>query len=267
MPQFIPHLARAGAAVGVDGFFFEVHDNPAKALSDGANALEPENVSAAGGRHSQDTQFASEDLVSTSRFSCIADNGDPRFGSGSGRDPKPRGPHGRILSARRRSCGCVQRKDRRHGTGQIRDHLQKNCGDSQQHGFAGDFPACGRCASWRLRIAGPDDMVLAVSKSGETAEILQILNVAKRLGLAGHCDGGRPGFHACAICGCFSRCQRGGRSLSSRPGADDQHRGGAGDGRCAGDGPDGEKGIRQGGLCIAFTRPEASAKSFCASAN
>jgi arabinose-5-phosphate isomerase len=38
-----------------------------------------------------------------------------------------------------------------------------------------------------------DDMVLAVSKSGETAEILQLLNVSKRLGLpivamAGDCD-------------------------------------------------------------------------------
>ncbi|MDR1727611.1 MAG: 3-deoxy-8-phosphooctulonate synthase [Acidobacteriota bacterium] len=38
-PEFIPDLARAGAAVGVDGFFFEVHENPAKALSDGANTL------------------------------------------------------------------------------------------------------------------------------------------------------------------------------------------------------------------------------------
>jgi 2-dehydro-3-deoxyphosphooctonate aldolase (KDO 8-P synthase) len=38
-PQFIPYLARAGAAIGVDGFFFEVHDNPAKALSDGTNSL------------------------------------------------------------------------------------------------------------------------------------------------------------------------------------------------------------------------------------
>jgi 2-dehydro-3-deoxyphosphooctonate aldolase (KDO 8-P synthase) len=37
--QFIPHLARAGAAIGVDGFFFEVHDNPAKAMSDGPNSL------------------------------------------------------------------------------------------------------------------------------------------------------------------------------------------------------------------------------------
>jgi 2-dehydro-3-deoxyphosphooctonate aldolase (KDO 8-P synthase) len=37
--QYIPYLARAGAAAGVDGFFFEVHDHPEKALSDGPNAL------------------------------------------------------------------------------------------------------------------------------------------------------------------------------------------------------------------------------------
>ena len=38
--HFVPHLARAGAAAGVDGFFFEVHENPSKALSDGPNALD-----------------------------------------------------------------------------------------------------------------------------------------------------------------------------------------------------------------------------------
>ncbi len=37
--EFIPLLARAGAAAGVDGFFFEVHDNPEAAKSDGPNAL------------------------------------------------------------------------------------------------------------------------------------------------------------------------------------------------------------------------------------
>ncbi len=37
--EFIPHLARAGAGLGVDGFFFEVHDRPERALSDGPNAL------------------------------------------------------------------------------------------------------------------------------------------------------------------------------------------------------------------------------------
>ncbi len=39
-PEFIPVLARAAVAAGVDGVFVEVHDNPAEALSDGANALD-----------------------------------------------------------------------------------------------------------------------------------------------------------------------------------------------------------------------------------
>jgi 2-dehydro-3-deoxyphosphooctonate aldolase (KDO 8-P synthase) len=38
-PEFIPVLARAAVAAGVDGVFFEVHDDPANAKSDGANAL------------------------------------------------------------------------------------------------------------------------------------------------------------------------------------------------------------------------------------
>ena len=38
-PEFIPVLSRAAVAVGVDGVFMEVHDNPAQAKSDGANAL------------------------------------------------------------------------------------------------------------------------------------------------------------------------------------------------------------------------------------
>jgi 2-dehydro-3-deoxyphosphooctonate aldolase (KDO 8-P synthase) len=38
-PEFIEPLARAGVAAGVDGVFLEVHEEPARALSDGANAL------------------------------------------------------------------------------------------------------------------------------------------------------------------------------------------------------------------------------------
>ena len=38
-PQFIPILSRAAVAAGIDGIFLEVHDNPAQAKSDGANAL------------------------------------------------------------------------------------------------------------------------------------------------------------------------------------------------------------------------------------
>jgi 2-dehydro-3-deoxyphosphooctonate aldolase (KDO 8-P synthase) len=39
-PEFIPVLARAAVAAGVDGVFLEVHDNPRVAKSDGANALD-----------------------------------------------------------------------------------------------------------------------------------------------------------------------------------------------------------------------------------
>lgn len=37
--EFIPVLARAAVAVGVDGIFVEIHDRPERALSDGPNAL------------------------------------------------------------------------------------------------------------------------------------------------------------------------------------------------------------------------------------
>jgi 2-dehydro-3-deoxyphosphooctonate aldolase (KDO 8-P synthase) len=43
-PEFIPVLARAAVAAGVDGVFLEVHDNPAQAKSDGANALHLEKL-------------------------------------------------------------------------------------------------------------------------------------------------------------------------------------------------------------------------------
>ncbi len=39
-PEFIPVLNRAAVAAGVDGVFLEVHDDPANAKSDGANALD-----------------------------------------------------------------------------------------------------------------------------------------------------------------------------------------------------------------------------------
>lgn len=36
--RFIPELASAGVAVGIDGLFMEVHDRPSEALSDGPNS-------------------------------------------------------------------------------------------------------------------------------------------------------------------------------------------------------------------------------------
>jgi 2-dehydro-3-deoxyphosphooctonate aldolase (KDO 8-P synthase) len=43
-PEFIEPLALAGCAAGVDGIFLEVHDKPARAKSDGSNALPLERL-------------------------------------------------------------------------------------------------------------------------------------------------------------------------------------------------------------------------------
>ena len=43
--SMVPHLSRAAAAVGVDGFFFETHIDPSCALSDGPNMLTLEKLS------------------------------------------------------------------------------------------------------------------------------------------------------------------------------------------------------------------------------
>jgi 2-dehydro-3-deoxyphosphooctonate aldolase (KDO 8-P synthase) len=39
LPQYIDPLASAGVAAGADGVFLEVHEEPSRAKSDGANAL------------------------------------------------------------------------------------------------------------------------------------------------------------------------------------------------------------------------------------
>ncbi len=42
--SMVPYLAKAAAAVGVDGFFFETHFDPSVALSDGPNMLKLEQL-------------------------------------------------------------------------------------------------------------------------------------------------------------------------------------------------------------------------------
>ncbi|MBQ4367698.1 MAG: 3-deoxy-8-phosphooctulonate synthase, partial [Muribaculaceae bacterium] len=42
--RFVPQMALAAQAFGATGFFFEVHPNPDKALSDGPNMLKLDNL-------------------------------------------------------------------------------------------------------------------------------------------------------------------------------------------------------------------------------
>ena len=42
--QYAPYLANAAAAIGIQGYFMEVHPNPTKALSDGPNMIPLEKI-------------------------------------------------------------------------------------------------------------------------------------------------------------------------------------------------------------------------------
>ena len=42
--EFVEYLARAAVATGVDGVFMEVHENPDKALCDGANSVKLDDL-------------------------------------------------------------------------------------------------------------------------------------------------------------------------------------------------------------------------------
>lgn len=42
--EFVPYLARAAAAMGIDGLFMEVHDRPDEAPCDGPNMVDPETL-------------------------------------------------------------------------------------------------------------------------------------------------------------------------------------------------------------------------------
>jgi 2-dehydro-3-deoxyphosphooctonate aldolase (KDO 8-P synthase) len=78
-PEFIPVLARAAVAAGVDGLFLEVHDDPKNAKSDGANALDLKNLrplletilaihsASSGHAPSQDTSSAKTQIASARR--------------------------------------------------------------------------------------------------------------------------------------------------------------------------------------------------------
>jgi 2-dehydro-3-deoxyphosphooctonate aldolase (KDO 8-P synthase) len=42
--EYIPTLAKAATAVGIDALFIETHPNPDKAISDGKNSLKISNM-------------------------------------------------------------------------------------------------------------------------------------------------------------------------------------------------------------------------------
>ena len=69
--EFVPVLARAAVAVGVAGIFMETHPDPAKALSDGPNAVPLQaHARAARAARSRSTAWSRRSRCSKNDFSC-----------------------------------------------------------------------------------------------------------------------------------------------------------------------------------------------------
>ena len=120
-PEFIEPLARAGCAAGVDAIFLEVHDRPARALSDGSNALPLDRLPAL--------------LRSCNRSGSWCARGTrDEPGNGAARAAH-RGPsHRRIAGAARRDVRSrrgdlagLQRARRGDGDGQVGPDRPENC--------------------------------------------------------------------------------------------------------------------------------------------
>ncbi len=104
-----------------------------------------------------------------------------------------------------------------------------------------------------LGVIQADDVVIALSYSGETEELRHVLETLKRIGAPLDRHDRQHRVDAGAGGGGGARLPRVGRGVPDEPGADGEHDRGAGDGRRAGDG-----GARREGLQARRLRQPAS---------
>lgn len=80
----------------------------------------------------------------------------------------------------------------RHGDGKIRAYWAKNGGNVCQHRYTFIFRPSREAAHGDLGMVTPQDVVIAISNSGESSEITALIPVLKRLHVPLICITGRP---------------------------------------------------------------------------
>ena len=182
--EYIEPLASAGVAAGVDAVFMEVHEDPSRAKSDGANALrldllEPllrklTRIDAAargevGRRHEGSASPIStlaRSVLQTEAAAILAlvDRLDERFERAV---RMLRECRGRVIVTGMGKSGIICRK--------IAATLSST-------GTPAFFLHPAEAIHGDLGVLQADDVVLALSYSGETEELLRLLETIKRLG-------------------------------------------------------------------------------------
>ena len=159
-------------------------------------------------------------------------------------------------------CGEGERPRGGYGDGQERHHCAEDCGHASSTGSPALFLHPAEAVHGDLGVLMPGDVVIALSASGETEEILRLLATLKRKGDALVSFLLQFEFDAGEGERCGARLRRGARGVRAEPGTDCVNDGDAGAGRCAGDCGEPAQGISRGGFCRAASRAESWASSW-----
>ncbi len=275
--EYIETLASAGVAAGVDAVFLEVHEHPEAARSDAQNALRLDLLPAL--------------LERLTRIDAAIGGGGPEpcarpcHPTRTGRSPVlPRQPSRRSYPVPARCSRPRPRPSRRSSSVWTRASSARSACLAECRGrvltagmgksgiisrkLAATLSSTGTPAFFLhpaeaihgdLGAIQADDVVIALSYSGETQELLRLLEFIRRIGARLIAMTGNPRIHARPGRRRDARLPRRRGSLPAEPGADGEHDRSARARRRPGDDPARAQGVPSPRTSPSSTRAEASA--------
>ena len=236
LAEYIEPLARAGVAAGVDGVFLEVHEEPARAKSDAQNAL-------ALARLARRARPTGPDQCSGQSRPI---GGGVTVNGGSADDPIDLAR--KVLETEAQAIlGLIPQLSDTFpaavalllscpgrvivtGMGKSGIIARKLAATLTSTGTAATFLHPAEALHGDLGIVQKGDVVIALSSSGETEELVRLLEAIRRIGARLISMTGRPHSTLGQASDVSLSCHVAGRSVPDEPGADGQHDGDA----CAG---------------------------------
>ena len=265
--EFIEPLASAGVAAGVDGVFMEVHDNPPQAKSDAQNALKLDRLPAL-----LDRLVRIHDIVRQSTGTLSGAHDDT---AGAGHDHGPgageeSSPHRGVRHSRPRGAARRRRSIRRSqllfecrgrvivtGMGKSGIICRKIAATLSSTGTSALFLHPAEAIHGDLGAIREDDVVMALSHSGETEELVRLLEAIRRIGARLVALTASAGVDAGARGGRGPGLQHRQGSLPDEPRADGEHDRRARARRCPRAHALGPQGFPRRGVRVAAPRRQA----------
>ena len=188
--EFIEPLASAGIAAGVDGVFLEVHERPEQAKSDAQNALRLDLLEPLIGRLLRHPRHRTGIAADSRRTRAMTPEHRhrPRAraqgpADGSGGDPRSRRScRCASSSAPSSSCATAAAVSSSPAWASPASSAGRSRPRSRAPGTPAFFLHPAEAIHGDIGAIREDDVVLALSQSGETEELLRLLESIRRLG-------------------------------------------------------------------------------------